>query len=80
MKRIYFLTLMVFMVTTACGSEARVIPTITSTPTLTLDQMIPTPRYRNTIDTPTNTPAPTATDASVLLITSTPQILKRHEL
>ncbi|MBK7454538.1 MAG: hypothetical protein IPJ46_12695 [Anaerolineales bacterium] len=76
MKRIYYLTLMVFMVTTACGSESRIIPTITSTPTLTLDQMIPTPRYRNTIDTPTNTPVPTATDASVLLITSTPEILE----
>jgi hypothetical protein len=75
MKRILFLTLLVSILTSACGAQAKVIPAATSTPTLTLDQLIPTPRYRNTIRTatPTNTEEPTATADFAASLSSTPQ-------
>ncbi|MBI5965687.1 MAG: hypothetical protein HY863_19595 [Chloroflexi bacterium] len=69
------LTLLVSILTSACGVESRVIPTLTSTPTLTLEQMIPTPRYRNSISTATSTKEPTepvVTDT--FEVTSTPEL------
>jgi len=53
-----------------------VIPTLTSTPTLTLEQMIPTPRYISSINTatPTGTSEPTATGDFTELISSTPEV------
>ena len=64
MKRIFLLTLLVSILTSACGAEPRVIPTVTRTATLTREQLIPTPRYRSSVDTPTITDAtePVATD------------------
>jgi hypothetical protein len=61
MKRILILSLLVSILTTACQAESRVIPTVTFTPTLTLAQMIPTPRYRSSISI-TNTTEPVPTD------------------
>ncbi len=67
---------MVCILLTACGAESRVIPTLTSTPTLTLEQMIPTPRYISSINTatPTGTSEPTATGDFTELISSTPEV------
>jgi len=67
MKRYFILTLLVSILTTACQAESRTIPTVTSTPTLTLDQTIPTPRYRDSLITPTiaSTTKPAATELSI---------------
>ncbi len=70
MNRIFILALLVSMLTTACQADSRVNPTVTSTPTLTLEQMIPTPRYGIPLLTPTKIIEPTATE--ILADTSTP--------
>ena len=72
MNRIFLLTVLVSILTTACGADTRIIPTVTSTPTLTLEQTIPTPRYKETIKTSTSTLEPTNT--VTLAATTTPEI------
>jgi hypothetical protein len=74
MKRILILTLLVFILTTACQAESRSIPTVTTTPTLTLEQTIPTPRYRSSLYTPTNRTEAVATETSPA--SSTPQAIE----
>ncbi len=70
MKRILILTLLVSILTTACQADSRVNPTVTSTPTLTLAQMIPTPRYEIPLLTPKKIIEPAATE--ILAVPSTP--------
>jgi hypothetical protein len=74
MNRIFILTLLVSILTTACQAETRVIPTVTSTPTLTWEQTIPTPRYRSSIITATSTEEPAATVDPA--ISSTPAVIE----
>ena len=72
MKRIIILILLVSTLTAACQSTSREIPTLTSTPTLTLAQMIPTPRYESS-------PIPQATSttsaAATMIATDTLKVL-----
>jgi hypothetical protein len=75
-NRLFIITLMVCILSTACGAESRVIPTLTSTPTLTLEQMIPTPRSISSINTatPTGTSEPIPTGDFTEPISSTPEV------
>jgi hypothetical protein len=77
MNRIFSLTLLFSILTSACGAESRVIPTVTSTATLTLDQMIPTPRYRSSLGTATatDTAEPVATDVFETPTLSTSEVI-----
>lgn len=56
MKRSIFLTLLFSLLTVSCGAQTPVIPTLTPTATLTREQMIPTPRYKDSIEPHTPTP------------------------
>lgn len=68
MKKIFLITLLVSMLTASCQSEKRVLPVPTSTSTLTLEQTIPTPRYRNSQVTPTETVTLVPTDTATLQV------------
>jgi hypothetical protein len=83
MSRVFVLILLASILTTACQAEATALPIPTSTPTYTVDQIIPTPRndplpLSTSISTLTQEPAPTieSTKTSIPQKTATPTITK----